>query len=102
MSDERKMAKKSKTKKEIITLMPEDGEEHNFEELVRFKIDKLDKTYLVLIPEEQADDDEADIYPVQLISEKENGELIIEPVETDEEWDLIEETLNTLLDDEII
>lgn len=88
--------------KERIIIPNEDGEEHYFEELVRFHIDELDASYIVLVPEEQADNDEAEIYPLRLEEETDDGEFKLFPIESDEEWDLVEETLNTLLNEEII
>lgn len=88
--------------KERIIVPNEDGEEHYFEELVRFKIDELNSTYIVLIPEDQVDNDEAEIYPLRIEEETDEGEFKLFPIEKDEEWDLVEETLNTLLDEEII
>lgn len=92
----------SNERKERIIVPGEDGEEHFFEELVRFKIDELQATYIVLIPEDQVDNDEAEIYPLRLEGETDEGEFNLFPIETDKEWDLVEETLNTLLDEEII
>lgn len=89
-------------RKERIVIPNEDGEEHYFEELLRFQIDQLNRTYIVLVPEEQANSDEAEIYPLRIEEETEDGEFQLHPIESDEEWDLVEETLNTLLDEEII
>lgn len=89
-------------RKERIIIPNEDGEEHYFEELLRFDISELNTSYIVLVPEEQVNDEEAEIYPLRLEEETEDGEFKLFPIETDEEWDLVEETLNTLLDEEII
>jgi len=89
-------------KKERIIVPNEDGEEHYFQELVRFKVDELDATYIVLIPEEQVDQDEAEIYPLRLEDESNDGEFKLFPIESDQEWELVEETLHTLVDEEII
>lgn len=88
--------------KERIIIPNEDGEDHYFQELVRFKVDELNSTYIVLIPEEQADNEEAEIYPLRLEEETEEGEFKLFPIETDKEWELVEETLHTLVDEEII
>lgn len=88
--------------KERIIIPNDDGEDHYFQELVRFNVDQLNSTYIVLIPEDQVDNDEAEIYPLRLEDETEDGEFKLFPIESDEEWELVEETLHTLVDEEII
>ncbi|WP_262419712.1 DUF1292 domain-containing protein [Bacillus licheniformis] len=62
----------------------------------------LNKSYVAFIIRLKAQDDEEIEYSMLQASYRmkagEDGELM--PIETEEEWDMIEETLNTFLADE--
>ncbi|MRX71363.1 DUF1292 domain-containing protein [Bacillus lacus] len=85
-----------------ITVIDEEGNEQLYEILFTFESDTFNKSYILYYPVGADTDDEGDI-EIQASSfvpneEGEDGEL--EPIETDEEWDMIEEMLNTFLEEE--
>ncbi|MBU5466481.1 DUF1292 domain-containing protein [Virgibacillus sp. MSJ-26] len=86
---------------ERIIIPDENGEEHLFEVLFTFDVDDTEQSYLAVVPVEQKDGEEIEVYAFRY-EEKENDgdDLALFPIETDEEWDIVEEMLNTLADEE--
>lgn len=85
-----------------ITVVDEQGNEQLCEVLFTFDSEEFGKSYVLYYPIGAEDDDEDDIeiHASAFIpnEEGEDGELM--PIETDEEWDMIEEMLNTFLDEQ--
>lgn len=86
--------------KERIIIPDEDGEEHLFEVLFSFEIDEMNQTYIALIPVEQSEEEDVEVYAFRY-EEKENddNDLTLFPIESDEEWDMVEEMLHTLTEE---
>src|SRR5699024_5651246 len=86
---------------ERIIILDDIVEENVFEFLFTFDLDETSKSYLAVIPVEQKEDEEVEVYAFRY-EEKENDEddLALFPIETDEEWNIVEEMLNTLADEE--
>ncbi|MEJ8776385.1 DUF1292 domain-containing protein [Pseudogracilibacillus sp. ICA-222130] len=85
---------------ERITIPDENGEEHLFEVLTQFDIEENGQSYIAVIPVEQSDDEEVDVFAFRYEDdEKDENQFKIFAIEDDAEWDLVEETLNTVLDD---
>lgn len=86
---------------ERIIIPDDNGEEHLFEVLFTFDVDDTNQSYLAVVPVEQKDNEEVEVYAFRY-EEKENDDddLALFPIETDEEWDIVEETLNTLADEQ--
>lgn len=89
---------------ELIYIADDEGNEEPFEVVMRFELDDgTDRKYLMVVPapdedgEEDEDDDEKEVYPFRY--EEEDGEMKLYPVEEGEEWDMVEETFNTLMDE---
>ncbi|WP_257346205.1 DUF1292 domain-containing protein [Pseudalkalibacillus decolorationis] len=86
--------------KERIIIPDENGEEHLFEVLFTFDVDETEHSYMVLIPVgddgETEDDEEVEVFAFRYEdkSEKED-DIELFPIETDQEWDMIEEMINT-------
>lgn len=76
-----------------ITLLDDEGVEREFELVISFDID--DKTYVLLSENEESDD----VFPF-VIKEDENGEETLFPVESEEEFALIEETYEQLMEED--
>lgn len=87
--------------KERIIIPDENGEEHLFEVLFTFDVDKTEKSYIAVIPMEQKEDEEVEVFAFRY-EEKTNDEddLSLFQIESDEEWEMVEEMLNTLVDEE--
>ena len=80
----------------VFTLTDEEtGEEKDFELLARATID--DKLYFALVP---ADDEEAEEYVI-LSVEEDGDDLILETIESDEEFEKVEDYFNDLFFNEI-
>jgi uncharacterized protein YrzB (UPF0473 family) len=82
--------------KEIIIIPDEDGNEEEFEVLFTFDVDETDKKYMMLIPVD-GNPEVDEVYPFRY--EEEGDDLQLYPIEDDEEWDMVEETFNTLIDE---
>jgi uncharacterized protein YrzB (UPF0473 family) len=95
-----------KEEKERIIIPDEHGEEHLFEVLFTFDTDTSDQSYMVVAPvgeSDNADDEEEelDVYAFRFEEKGENeDDLALFPIETDEEWAMVEEMLNTFSDEE--
>jgi len=78
-----------------LRVIDEEGNEHDYEIVLTFKSDKTQKNYVVY--KEPGDSDEvfAAIYNEE---DTDGGRLM--PIESDEEWDIVEEVLNTFLEEE--
>ncbi|MBD7983079.1 DUF1292 domain-containing protein [Sporosarcina sp. Sa2YVA2] len=88
---------------ETMTVVDEHGQEHVCEVIFTFDSEDFGKSYVlyhILGDEEVSDDEEVEIHASAFIPSEDNedGELL--PIETDEEWDMIEEMLNTFLAEE--
>ncbi|CAH0417033.1 DUF1292 domain-containing protein [Periweissella fabaria] len=85
-----------------ITLVDEDGTETLFNVLFTFTSDEYNKSYILLYPEGTEDDQEVDIQAFSF-NPDEDGEATegdLQAIEDDAEWDMVEEVLNTFLDDD--
>ncbi len=85
-----------------ITVVDENGNEQLCEVLFTFDSEEFGKSYVLYYPLGAEDDDQDDIeiHASSFVpSESEQGGDL-QPVETDEEWDMIEEMLNTFLAEE--
>jgi uncharacterized protein YrzB (UPF0473 family) len=83
-----------------ITIIDEQGNEILCEVLFTFDSDEFNKSYVLYYP--IGEEDEEGNSPLYASSydkgDEEGGDLV--PVETDEEWDMIEEMVATFLEDE--
>ncbi|MBU7456061.1 DUF1292 domain-containing protein [Leuconostoc fallax] len=85
-----------------ITLVDDDGNETLHEVLFTFHSDEYNKNYILLVPEGVEEDEEVDIQAF-VFDPDEDGEATegeLQPIEDDKEWDMVEEVLNTFLDDD--
>ncbi|MPQ24412.1 DUF1292 domain-containing protein [Bacillus paralicheniformis] len=83
-----------------ITIVDDKGNEQLCEVLFTFDSDQFNKSYVLYYPVEAQDEEEIEIHASSFVPNEagEDGELM--PIETEEEWEMIEETLNTFLADE--
>ena len=81
---------------DLITLVDEEGKEHEFE--VEAILDVEDSKYAVLIPmdEEYADSNEAVIMRFGL---DEDGEEVLYDIESDEEWNKVADAYDDIVDE---
>lgn len=81
---------------EIIYIPDDEGNEEAFEVIMRFELDDgSDRKYLMVVPAEEDEDEEQEVFAFRY--EEENEEIKLFPIEDQEEWDMVEETFNTLI-----
>ncbi|PPA71497.1 DUF1292 domain-containing protein [Jeotgalibacillus proteolyticus] len=83
-----------------ITVVDEQGNEVLCEVLFTFDSDEFKKSYVLYFPVGEAEEEEIEIHASSFEQNEENEEGELKPIETEEEWDMIEEMLNTFLDEE--
>lgn len=79
-----------------LIIIDEEGNEILCEILFTFDSEATGKKYVIF----QAVDDESGEVGAASYIEKDNGEGELEPIETEEEWELIQDALNDFLDQE--
>ena len=85
---------------EYITLVDEEGNEELYEILLTFdETDDFNKSYVLVIPANAA---EEDVEVFAFSYEEADGGLDgkLKDIETDEEWDMIEEVLGAFVEEE--
>ncbi len=84
---------------ELLTLYDDEGNEVLYRKLLEFYHPEFKKEYIILAEESNFADEDGDIELIPMINsaDSEGGHLL--PVETDEEWDMIEEIVNTQMDE---
>lgn len=88
-------------KHERIIVPDENGDEHLFEVFFTFHIDQTNQSYVAMVPVEQLNDEEMELYAFRYeANDKDDFSLF--PIEFDEEWDMVEEMLNTLADEDLL
>ncbi len=80
---------------ESIFIPDENDEEHEFEIVLPFELKETESNYIAVVPKEQAEEEQADLYVFRYTLE--GDDLRVFQIDSDDEWDLIEEVLNTLL-----
>lgn len=81
---------------EIIYIPDDEGNEEAFEVIMRFELDDgTDRKYLMVVPADEDTDEEQEVFAFRY--EEENEEIKLFPIEQQEEWDMVEETFNTLM-----
>ena len=87
--------------KERIIIPDEKGEEHLFEVLFTFDVDDTKQSYIAVVPVEQKDDEEVEVYAFRYEEKgEEDNDLALFPIESDQEWEIVEEMLNTLANEQ--
>lgn len=84
---------------EHITIIDEEGNEVLHEVLFTFESEDFGKSYVIVYPAGIADEEDIELQAFSYI-ESGDGEGELLPIETEEEWDMVEEVLNTFLDEE--
>ncbi|CQR46927.1 hypothetical protein BN1058_01211 [Paraliobacillus sp. PM-2] len=86
--------------KERIIIPDENGEEHLFEVLFTFDVDQNGQSYIAVVPVEQKDDEEVEVFAFRYEDKENDDDLALYQIETEEEWQMVEEMLNTLTEEE--
>lgn len=81
---------------ELIYITGEDGNEEEFEVIMKFDVENSDAKYMMVVPMDVDDDVEEDeVYAFRY--EEDGDDLKLYTIDSDEEWSMVEETFNTLL-----
>ncbi|HLU23070.1 DUF1292 domain-containing protein [Lederbergia graminis] len=85
-----------------ITVVDENGNEELYEILFTFDSEEFNKSYVLYYPvgADEDENEEIEIHASAYVQNEDGAEGNLQPIETDEEWDMIEEMLNTFLDEE--
>ena len=83
---------------EIYTLSTLEGEEKEYRKILEFTNPTNNNLYYIFAEEETIDEDEISIFPMVCVED--GDEMRFEPVETDEDYDMISEVLDTFYYDE--
>jgi len=78
-----------------LRVVDEQGNEFDYEIILTFKSDETEKSYVIY--KEPGDTDE--VFAASFDEEEKDGGQLT-PIETDEEWDMVEEVLNAFLEEE--
>lgn len=83
---------------ELIYIPDEDGNEEEFEVIMKFEVDDSDQKYMLVVSTDESADESEDVYAFRY--EEDEDDLTLYMIEDEEEWNMVEETFNTLLADE--
>lgn len=91
----------SSEEEDRIVIPDQNGDESLFDVLFYFDVPETDKSYVVVTPvEEESDSADEDEEVFAFRYEGEDDEFKLFPIETDEEWDIVEEMINTFSEEE--
>ncbi|MFE4710555.1 MULTISPECIES: DUF1292 domain-containing protein [Bacillales] len=82
---------------EIIYIPDEEGNEEEFEVIMKFEVDGSDAKYMMVVPLDSEDEESDEVYAFRY--EEDGDDLQLFMIENDEEWAIVEETFNTLVDE---
>ncbi|MGY5622427.1 DUF1292 domain-containing protein [Limosilactobacillus fermentum] len=86
---------------EIFTLVDKAGNEELYKEAMRFQSPETGKWYICLYPLDEENDEEVGIQAFAFEEPtSEEDELELLPIENDAEWEMVQEVLNTFIDDD--
>ena len=83
-----------------VTIIDEQGNEILHEILFTFDSEDFGKSYVLLYPAGSPEDEDVELQAFSYVENEEGMEGELLPIETEEEWDMVEEVLNTFLADE--
>jgi len=82
---------------EIIYIPDEEGNEEEFEVIMKFEVDNSDAMYMMVVPLISENEEEDEVYAFRY--EEDGDDLKLYTIEDEEEWNMVEETFNTLMGD---
>lgn len=88
---------------ETMTIVDEKGQEHVCEVIFTFESEDYGKSYVlyhVLDNEPENEDEEIEIFASSFVPSEDGEDGDLMPVESDEEWEMIEEVFGTFLDEQ--
>lgn len=87
--------------REKITLVDDQGNETLYEILLTVDgQEEFGRNYVLLYPSGISDDEEVELQAYAYTENEDGTEGELQPIETDAEWDMIEEVFNTFMSEE--
>ena len=85
-----------------ITIVDQDGNEQLCEVLFTFESEDFGKSYVLFqqVGEVEEDEDGPEIHAYAFAPTDDGGDGELIPIETEEEWDMVEEMLNTFYEEQ--
>ncbi len=81
---------------EVITIPDEEGGEESFEVIMTFEVEDGRKYLMAVSAEDDGDGEEEEVYAFRY--EEHGDDLDLYLIEDDEEWEMVEEMFNTLVE----
>lgn len=88
---------------ERIIIPDENGEEQLYELLFHFNIEENGNSYIITTPVEEAkesEDEEIEVFAFRFEEGDNEDDIRLFPIESDEEWKMVEEMFHTLVEEE--
>ncbi|MET3210109.1 UNVERIFIED_CONTAM: uncharacterized protein YrzB (UPF0473 family) [Paenibacillus sp. PvR008] len=82
---------------EIIYIADDEGNEEEFEVIMKFEVDGSEAKYMMVAPMDP-EADESDVYAFRYEEEGDDIKLFV--IQDDAEWEIVEETFNTFVEEE--
>ena len=86
--------------KERIIIPDEQGVEHLFEVLFTFDVDETGHSYVAVVPAETQEDEEVEVFAFRYEEKENENDLTLFQIESEEEWNMVEEVLHTIADED--
>ncbi len=81
---------------EIIYIPDDEGNEEEFEVIMKFEVDGSDKKYMMVVPLD-GDEESEEVYAFRYEEDENGDDLKLFTIDDEEEWNIVEETFNTLM-----
>lgn len=85
---------------EYITLVDEEGNEELYQILLTFESEEFEKSYVLVHPTTADEEEEVEIFAFSYTEADGGLDGQLGDIETDDEWDMIEEVLGAFVEEE--
>lgn len=85
---------------EHITIVDEHGNEELYEILFTFDSEDFQKSYVLVYPAGTNEEEDVELQAFSYTEAEDGSTGALQPIQSEEEWDMVEEVLNTFLLDE--
>jgi uncharacterized protein YrzB (UPF0473 family) len=82
---------------EIIYIPDDEGNEEEFEVIMKFEVDGSDAKYMMVVPMDSEDEETDEVYAFRYEEDEAGDDIKLYMIDNDEEWAIVEETFNTLV-----
>ncbi|WP_025727932.1 DUF1292 domain-containing protein [Atopobacter phocae] len=83
----------------FLTIIDEEGQEVLYQILFSFESEDFEKSYVIVYPASEADDESIELHAFSFVEDENGKQGELFPIESEEEWDMIDEVLNTFMDE---